>query len=108
LRSYRVWKIDFEDSDMSLAISKSTVRGGHSAAVRIELHTDGRTLRPSHTASDYLIFREPVSIPPGFARLVITIDGVPLESTLKIPAQKMPSDEVSVEIIKPALPIEPQ
>jgi hypothetical protein len=87
---------------MSLAISKSTTRGGHSAAVRIELHTDGRILRPSHTASDYLIFREPVSIPPGVARLVITIDGVPMESTLRIPAQPMPSDEVSVEIIEPA------
>jgi hypothetical protein len=101
-RSFK-WYCDsnsaFLESDMSLAVSKSIARGGHSAAVRMELHVDGRILRPSHAAADYLIFREPQSIPPGLGRLVITIDGIAQESTLRILLQSVPNERINVEIV---------
>jgi hypothetical protein len=89
---------------MSQVASKWTAKDGYSAEVRIELHVDGRILRPSHTASDYLIFREAQTIPPGLARLVISIDGVPMESTLRILPQPLPSDRLLVEIVKFPIP----
>jgi hypothetical protein len=87
---------------MSQIASKWTAKDSYSAEVRTELHVDGRILRPSHTASDYLIFREPQSIPPCIARLVISIDGAPQESTLRILPQPLPSDRILVEIVKRA------
>jgi hypothetical protein len=92
----------FKESDMSLTAAEPVVKGGHSASVRIELHADGRILRPSHTASDYLIFREPQTIQSTAARLVITIDGVPQQAALRILPQQMPSERILVEILQAA------
>ena len=76
------------------------MKGGHSAAVSIELYVDGRVLSPSHAACDYLLFRQPQTVRPGLARLVITIDGVAQESTLRILPQHARGERIPVEIVK--------
>jgi len=88
---------------MSQVASKQlTANDGYSAEVRIELYAGGNVLYPSHTCESSLTFDHPTSIPPGTARLVITIDGLPQESTLRILPQAMPSDRILVEIIQKA------
>ena len=85
---------------MSQVASKWTPNDSYSADVRIELHAGGQVFHPTHTKADRLTFDEPLLIPPGDARLVITIDGIPQESTLRILPQTLPSDRILVEIIE--------
>jgi hypothetical protein len=72
--------------------------GSYSAEVRIELHVDGRVLYPTHTAPDYLRFREPHDIAPSHARLVLTVDGTPHETPVEILPYASPCARIPILI----------
>jgi hypothetical protein len=71
---------------------------GYSADVRIELHIGGHVHFPSHTGPDFLIFREPQSLPATTARLAISVDGVIRTSTVEILPYAAPATRVPVRI----------
>ena len=85
-------------SDMPTILSRpASPVSGYSAAVRIELNIDGHLHFPSHTGPDFLIFRDPQSLPQAMASLVISVDGVARTSTLEVLCA--PSTKVPVQII---------
>jgi hypothetical protein len=49
--------------------------GGYSAEVELYLLVDGRRLPVAQVGKDFLILRDPVDVPSGYAELSITIDG---------------------------------
>jgi hypothetical protein len=75
---------------------------GYSATVEIELHTAAGVHYPTQTAHDRLLFSKPIALEPSVARLVITIDGEPQESTIEILPYEVPSDRVPVRIVRPS------
>jgi hypothetical protein len=88
-------------TDMPLVFPNTTDKGGgYSAAVRIELHVGSRVLRPSHTASDFLLFRQPEFIEPSIARLVIWVDGAVQESSVEILPHISPNSRIPIGIVR--------
>jgi hypothetical protein len=74
---------------------------GYSASVEIELFVGKEIHSPTHTCAEYLLFREPVVVETGIARLVITVDEDPLESVIEILRHESPSCRIPVRIVKP-------
>jgi hypothetical protein len=87
-------------SDMPLTLPKTDrANSGHSAVVRIELHTAHGLFYPTHTAHECLIFREPQILEPSEARLVISIDGEPQESKVEILPHPSPNNRIPIRIV---------
>ncbi len=86
-------------SDMPTILPRTAgPTSGYSAAVRIELKLGDRVLIPTHSASDFLIFREPQTLSPAPARLIISVDGVARESAVEILAHISPAKRVPIRI----------
>lgn len=73
----------------------------YSAAVRLSLECDGRTIPLAQVADEWVIAREPQSLPPGEAVVVVEIDGrarrrhVTLPEGMSAPVAKTPVVELS-------------
>jgi len=70
---------------------------GYSANVRLEFFVNGKLFRPTHSGSKELIFLEAPNLTDSIGQLgqlIVSVDGVPHCSTLKI----LPHDASSVQI----------
>jgi len=74
-------------------------RSGHSAVVRIELHTNGGVFYPTHTAHEWLSFREPQVLEPSEGRLIISIDGELQESKVEILPHQSPNKRIPIRVV---------
>jgi hypothetical protein len=63
------------------------------------VYIDGRVLFPSHTAADYLVFRQAQAVRPGEARLVISIDGVERITNIEILPHDSPASRIPIRIV---------
>jgi len=86
---------------MPSLIPKPSSVGGYSADVRIDLHVNGKIYSPTHTASDFLIFRKPQAIEPSMARLIVSVGGEPHESAIEILPYESPNTRIPVRILHP-------
>jgi hypothetical protein len=100
-RLYFDSKADLMESDTLPIISEKRERfQGYSASVKIEFFVDGKLYLPSQTGSDVLIFREAPELTDSIGelgRLVVSVDGVPHYSTLKILPHEASSNQIPVE-----------
>jgi hypothetical protein len=74
---------------------------GYSAAVRIELNIDGRLFFPTHSASDFLIFRDPQALAPGSALLIVSVDGVVRTTDVEILPHASPAARIPIRTAPP-------
>lgn len=68
--------------------------GGYSAEVEIYLLVDGRRLPVAQVGKDFLMLREPVDVPSGYAELCIVIDGNEQIHQIILSAQKPTATEL--------------
>ena len=75
---------------------------GYSADVRIELDIEGRVLSPTHSAPDYLIFREPQTLALSRGRLIVTVDGIAHRSNVEIMRHSSPATRIPIRLTSTA------
>ena len=86
-------------SDIPTILPRTTSPiSGYSASVQIELNIDGRAFFPTHSASDFLIFREPQSLAPGTAHLVVCVDGAARKTAVEILPHASPATRIPIRI----------
>jgi hypothetical protein len=86
------------DTQAALRMKRSGTPA-HSASVRIELNVAGHRFFPSHAAADFLIFREPQTVSPSLAQLIISVDGEPHESSIEVLPHSSPATGIPIRTI---------